>query len=58
MGHISFLLTLMMLNILGGNIDNIKKNTDGSREVGLEINVKKRSKYCWLVTRMQGEVMT
>jgi hypothetical protein len=46
MGHISFWLVLM--NILGDNIDTIKKNketlSDVSPEVGLEINIEK-SKY-------------
>jgi hypothetical protein len=57
MGHISFWLTLMDdVNLLGGNVDTVKKNTetliDASKEVGLEINVKKLSECCYLITRM------
>jgi hypothetical protein len=48
------------VNLLGGNIDTIKKNTETlievSKGVGLEINVE-RSK-CYLVTRMQVEIGT
>jgi hypothetical protein len=44
------------VNLLGGNIDTIKKNTetliDVSKEVDLEINVEKLSTCCYLVTRM------
>jgi hypothetical protein len=46
------------VNLLGDNIDTIKKNTeiviDASTEVGLEINVEKikLSICCYLVTRM------
>jgi hypothetical protein len=43
------------VNLLGDNIDTIKKNTrtliDASKEVGLEINVEE-TKCCYLVTRM------
>jgi hypothetical protein len=44
------------VNLLGDNIDNIKKNTetliDASKEVGLEINVDK-TKYM-LISRQQN----
>jgi hypothetical protein len=44
------------LNLMGGNTDTVKKNTetfiDASKEVGLEINVERLRIYCYLVTRM------
>jgi hypothetical protein len=56
MGHISFRLMLMMMNLLGDKIDTIKKNTetvnDDSKEVGLEMKVKK-TKYM-LLSRHQN----
>jgi hypothetical protein len=48
------------VNLLGDNIDTIKKNTetliDGSKEVGLQANTEKTI-CCYLVTRMQGKIM-
>jgi hypothetical protein len=45
------------VNLLGDNIDTIKKNTetliDGSKEVGLEINIEKSN--CMLLARHQNE---
>jgi hypothetical protein len=45
------------VNLLGDNIDTIKKNTDtltgASKEVGLQVNLEKLSICCCLVTRMQ-----
>jgi hypothetical protein len=45
------------VNLLGDNIDTIKKNTenvmDANKEVGLEVSI-----CCCLVTRMQGKIMT
>jgi hypothetical protein len=42
MGHISFLAYADDVNLLGDNIDTIKKNTQSlivaNKEVGLEIN--------------------
>jgi hypothetical protein len=50
------------VNLLGDNIDTIKKNTntliDTSREVGLKVNAKKLSICCCLVIRMQGKIIT
>jgi hypothetical protein len=49
-------------NLLGDNIDTIKKYTetliDTSKEVGLEVNTQKISICCCVVTRMQGKIMT
>jgi hypothetical protein len=46
------------VNLMGDNIDTIKKNTeiliDANKEFGLEINVDK-TKYMLLVTRMQSK---
>jgi hypothetical protein len=48
------------VNLLGDNIDNIKKNketlTDASKEIGL-VNAEKTKYYCYLFTRMQGKIM-
>jgi hypothetical protein len=56
MGHISFWLILMMLNLTGDIIDTINKNIetliDASKEVGLEVNIEK-TKYM-LVSRDQS----
>jgi hypothetical protein len=49
------------VNLLGNNIDTIKKNTgnliDASMKVGLEVNTEKLRICCCLVTRMQGRMM-
>jgi hypothetical protein len=52
------------VNLLGDNVDTIKKNTetliDTSKEVGLEIGVEK-TKYvmcCSLITIIQLRIMT
>jgi nitrous oxide reductase len=49
------------VNLLGDNIDTIKKNTetltDANKDVGLEVNAEKTIS-CWLATRMQGKIMT
>jgi hypothetical protein len=53
MGHISFWLTLINVNLMGDNIDTIRKNTetliDARKEVGLKINVEKLNICCYLV---------
>jgi hypothetical protein len=40
-----------IVNLLGGNVDTVKKSTgtliDASKEVGLEVNIEK-TKYIWL----------
>jgi hypothetical protein len=50
------------VNLLGDNTDTIKKNTqtliDACKEVGLEINAENILVCCWLVTRMQGKIVT
>jgi hypothetical protein len=49
------------VNLLGDNIDTIKKNTqtssDVSKEVGLEVNAKNLTVGCCLVARMQGNMI-
>jgi hypothetical protein len=50
------------VNLLGGNIDTIKKNTqtfiDACKEVCLEGNIEeKQNIFCYLVTRFQGKIM-
>jgi hypothetical protein len=54
MGHHQLLVYAGDVNLLGDNIDTIKKNTktliDVSKEVGLEINVEK-TKYMLLSRR-------
>jgi hypothetical protein len=46
------------VNLLGGNINIVKKNTetsvDASKEVGLEVNAEK-TVCCCVITRMQGK---
>jgi hypothetical protein len=54
---------LLDVNLLGDNIDTIRKNAetliDASKEVGLEINVERtQSICCSLVTRMQVKIGT
>jgi hypothetical protein len=51
------------VNLLGDNIDTIKKNAqtliNASKEVGLEVNADKTKHICCcLVTKMQGRLMT
>jgi nitrous oxide reductase len=50
------------VNLLGDNIDTIKKNTKtliyANKEVGLEVKIEKTKyiRYYCLVTRMQGKI--
>jgi hypothetical protein len=48
------------VNLLGDNVDTIKKNTqtliDASKEVGPEVNTEKLSICCCLITIMQGKI--
>jgi hypothetical protein len=48
------------VNLLGDNIDTIKKNAptliDACEEVGLEVNISIQV-CCCLITRMQGKIM-
>jgi hypothetical protein len=50
------------VNLLGGSVDTIQKNTetliDANKEVGLEVNTEKTKSCCCLVTKMQGKIMT
>jgi hypothetical protein len=50
------------VNLLANNIDTIQKNTqtliDDSKEVSLEVTQRKLSICCYIVTRMQGKIMT
>jgi hypothetical protein len=49
------------LNLLGENIDSVRKNTetliDASKEIGIEVNTEK-TKYCCPFTRTQSKIMT
>jgi hypothetical protein len=52
-----------VVNLLGDNIDTVKKNAetliDASKEVGLEINVEKTKYiYCYLIIKMQVNIGT
>jgi hypothetical protein len=50
------------MNLLRDNIDTIKKNTetiiDASKEVGLEANAENTKYMLYLITRMQGKIIT
>jgi hypothetical protein len=56
MGHYQLLVHADYVNLLGDNIDTIKKNTDtlidASKEVGLEVNTRKTK--CMLLSRHQN----
>jgi hypothetical protein len=49
------------VNLLGDNIDTIKKNIqtliDARKQVGLEVNAEKQIVCCCLVTSMQGKII-
>ena len=48
------------VNILGGSVRSIKKNTEAlvvaSKDIGLEVNAKKLNTWSCLKIRMQAEV--
>jgi hypothetical protein len=50
------------VNLLGDNIDTIKKKTEtlihASKEIGLEVNVEKTNVCCCLITAMQVKICT
>jgi hypothetical protein len=50
------------VNLLGDNIDTIKKNThaliDASKEVGLELNTQKTKMYVAARHQNTGQIMT
>jgi hypothetical protein len=50
------------VNLLGDNINNMKKNTETlietSKEVGREVNTETTKLCCYLFTRMQSKIMT
>jgi hypothetical protein len=46
------------VNLLGDPMKNSEALMDTSKEVGLEVNTGKPSTCCYLLTRMQGKIMT
>ena len=59
-GTCQFLVYADDVNILGGSVDTIKKNTEAlvvaSKETGLEVMLIKLSKWSCLEIRMQDKV--
>jgi hypothetical protein len=58
MGHISFLLNAGVVNLVGDNIDTIKKTLmDANKEVGLKINIgKAKYQHITLASRLFEDV--
>jgi hypothetical protein len=47
------------VNLLGDNIDTVKKNTETSTEANKEVSLQRKLSTCYcLFTRMQGKIIT
>jgi hypothetical protein len=55
------LLIYADVNLFRDNMKTVKKTEkliDASKEAGIDVNAEKTSICCFLVTRMQGKIMT
>jgi hypothetical protein len=59
-GTHQLLVCAAYVNLLGSSINTEKKETliDTSKEFGLEIITEETNIWCYIVTRIQGEIMT